>query len=1690
METDDSTHAACAINAQSFAKSGANLPSPVRPEENSGDTESDYDQAVSAARPHLQANNGRRSEFRSDKFATSSQVGGDLNSPLSAAKEATAYFVGAPRREQDSSESQKFGSVGAQRRAEEAVEGVEGVAGVILIPTSKRNRNFDFRAKAETFKIATSPLPEHFKDWYYTFKQAASAAFPPDPDGACTWLKEAEHVDATLESLKDSGQYRQLDNRIGIILYESAIGILKRKLVQASERSDREGYKLKGRQTQLIIYSAYAIETRGQSLYQLGDLMAVKLHCSKPSDATPRDLEEFVLQRDQILDAMERQTEDVILVLFHKVVSPVLLIYRGIEDYDRMTLKDRTYDFLYIAVTRIIDSRRLRRNRERMHGSWSKARDQVCYDWLEGKCVRGIACKFSHDEKHRPVKESPGKKTNVRLNYLKGICKNGDKCKYPRDKVPRPNKRLWVLLRLLRARLQAIAALPQKQTSRKLRAVMFALALMTLVYEHSSALRERALYPKINELRAKLSDALEDLIEAYVLESSPTVMSLGKGCMDYGYNFEWYNKIATIITPTGVRIVLDIINDVPYMPEGSVKACGASLLEYVDHLAVPGPVVEISHSSIESGPTCPGNDGYPECPPGNRDIKAAPVLLDCVSQTELLKRAKLKKRAAKDMGLTVGSATATYESGQGKEDKSPKFEGHAPDWEYVSPKDQISKSPAATDVPRVVPNFPVRKGSMRPPDVGLDSWRDMGPAIRKHILDIVKMQKDIKGAEQPSICAAAPSATYQRFRPAPSMPLRTSTFEHRMSDSSPFIYSAVTKKEAEVIPKAMEALDKDWNKPHKQVCWDLNRVREWKDIASQARRTGKKVHIGRVFDICVEKNSELDIDDPNRKFKGRVVFEGRHVKDQSSNWAIFAEIASCPAAMQASKATDGYGLLPGHDVEQADGESAYTQAKLGGRRHGFAYLKTAGLMGPKPVLLKDGRVSGKVSRLKARLQLDAILGVNAASLMLRFQMHSSLGIDGCRMLLLKDPPDMFSTPTAGTRLPIVASPTGKRKNRMTSCGQWVRSPLAKVFLHLRFGKRYLIGSRPLLPDLTEGDSHPSLPDLEDAPYNGESWEDRLAFASAVPLEAGIHGRFFVPRTTAEREKLPASSVHDTTSQRKVLFIVNTASNGYARRAYIIMACGRSAQPAPKEGIRSSWTAYRIIQTVITGLQCQDQHPKRTPIYMLLRHFRNVEALTIPISVENTSIAQDDAGQLTLLNLNLSQELLWIVRMPYIGAQEPAAEPRPDECFEDFFLGDRANHAIHYGSMWRQANDYSMTNRVWICLQSRNGSMHMWVKEQHFLTVSRQREGPYQLIIAGFPSQAELLAFCLGANLSLVWIPETIPYISRRLVGAEQRLIFVLYYIPAERYTMAKIVFGSTFGVCDIEACKANFQDFEEEASCVRSLEASLEAAASAPSFWEDGEDHIRWERALAGRPVIEMPLEEVLALVRSGAAVPLKHRLVLWPLWIATGNSCTALGSANVPGSVPLSDEELESLERSVPAEVVRQINLDVSRTLPKWLGAPERAVLRRVLCSLAALQPEVGYCQGLGNIAAVFVVLGFDAAKAVAGTRALLTRCCPSYHEPGLPGFRRDAAVLAALAQKLLPVDTQRRLAALCIPLEVLATQHLIALASASDWPLCATAQLWDLLLLEGSFVKRCIQGNSASSGSKSSSVGNALFA
>ncbi len=78
------------------------------------------------------------------------------------------------------------------------------------------------------------------------------------------------------------------------------------------------------------------------------------------------------------------------------------------------------------------------------------------------------------------------------------------------------------------------------------------------------------------------------------------------------------------------------------------------------------------------------------------------------------------------------------------------------------------------------------------------------------------------------------------------------------------------------------------------------------------------------------ENAELNEGDPRRKFKGRVVFQGNNVRDQNWNVAMFQELSSCPATMDAARAADCYGLAPGNTIQQADAEQAYTQSALGG----------------------------------------------------------------------------------------------------------------------------------------------------------------------------------------------------------------------------------------------------------------------------------------------------------------------------------------------------------------------------------------------------------------------------------------------------------------------------------------------------------------------------------------------------------------------------------------------------------------------------------------------------------------------------------------------------------------------------------------------------------------------------------------
>ena len=74
-------------------------------------------------------------------------------------------------------------------------------------------------------------------------------------------------------------------------------------------------------------------------------------------------------------------------------------------------------------------------------------------------------------------------------------------------------------------------------------------------------------------------------------------------------------------------------------------------------------------------------------------------------------------------------------------------------------------------------------------------------------------------------------------------------------------------KEVATNPKAKKADDEEWSDLWKMETWDESTVIEWVACKEKARAENRRIHVGRIFGILVEKGSELPEGDPRRKFK-------------------------------------------------------------------------------------------------------------------------------------------------------------------------------------------------------------------------------------------------------------------------------------------------------------------------------------------------------------------------------------------------------------------------------------------------------------------------------------------------------------------------------------------------------------------------------------------------------------------------------------------------------------------------------------------------------------------------------------------------------------------------------------------------------------------------------------------------------
>ena len=140
------------------------------------------------------------------------------------------------------------------------------------------------------------------------------------------------------------------------------------------------------------------------------------------------------------------------------------------------------------------------------------------------------------------------------------------------------------------------------------------------------------------------------------------------------------------------------------------------------------------------------------------------------------------------------------------------------------------------------------------------------------------------------------------------------------------VHKFIPMPQAMKIPEAQAAVDKEWEKLEKIPAWDLTKVRSKSEVIEEARTKGIKVHFASLMDICHLKNAELEA--KHQKYKGRVVFGGGIVENDSGSYAVFTEQGSSASQMTAAQVMDIISRLPGCAGQAADTVSANTNVKM------------------------------------------------------------------------------------------------------------------------------------------------------------------------------------------------------------------------------------------------------------------------------------------------------------------------------------------------------------------------------------------------------------------------------------------------------------------------------------------------------------------------------------------------------------------------------------------------------------------------------------------------------------------------------------------------------------------------------------------------------------------------------------------
>ena len=195
------------------------------------------------------------------------------------------------------------------------------------------------------------PTPSTVAEFRQHFKIIASNSFAFNPAWAYEILKKAEEA-SSVEELAGELIYPQFECAANLAL-TNMIGKKRDKLFQELTRlRDDHERNNKGRvnclQILWLIYDNCKYKVRGETVYNLGSLMGLRLNTRNPRECTPNMLRDFLFEWDRTLSRITTSIQDdVIYTCFSKQVSGIGFLNYDMKQFDRRAEHEKTYERLY-----------------------------------------------------------------------------------------------------------------------------------------------------------------------------------------------------------------------------------------------------------------------------------------------------------------------------------------------------------------------------------------------------------------------------------------------------------------------------------------------------------------------------------------------------------------------------------------------------------------------------------------------------------------------------------------------------------------------------------------------------------------------------------------------------------------------------------------------------------------------------------------------------------------------------------------------------------------------------------------------------------------------------------------------------------------------------------------------------------------------------------------------------------------------------------------------------------------------------------------------------------------------------------------------------------------------------------------------------------------------------------------------